>query len=183
MTEGGAFVPLVALRERRESDVALGQRLNERISRLLRRSLHVRQVDAGSCNGCDWEIQSLLGPTYDIQRLGIDIVASPRHADLLLVTGSVTRNLELAALRTYEAMPAPGLVIAVGACACGGGILQGSYCTAGGVGNVLPVDVFIPGCPPRPQALIQGILLAVDRMGQKLHGGRIEADDSPSHRP
>src|SRR5215211_688615 len=153
----------------RQTDEELGNKLERRIRGLLRRSLHVRHLDSGSCNGCDWEIQALLGPVYDIQRLGIDIVASPRHADLLLVTGSVTRNLELAALATYEAMPAPGLVVAVGACACGGGVLQGSYCTAGGVSNVLPVDVFIPGCPPRPQALIHGLLLALDRLEQKLH--------------
>jgi Ni,Fe-hydrogenase III small subunit len=158
----------------RHGNEDLGDRLSQRIQGLVRRSLHVRHLDAGSCNGCDWEIQALLGPVYDIQRLGIDIVASPRHADLLLVTGSVTRNLEQAALATYEAMPAPGLVVAVGACACGGGVLQGSYCTAGGVGNVLPVDVSIPGCPPRPQALIHGLLLALDRMEQKRH--RIELE-------
>lgn len=146
-----------------------GDRLANRIRGLLRRSLHVRHLDAGSCNGCDWEIQALLGPVYDVQRLGIDVVASPRHADLLLVTGSVTRNLHQAALATYEAMPEPRLVVAVGACACGGGVLQGSYCTAGGVGNVLPVDVSIPGCPPRPHALIHGLLLALDRLDQKLH--------------
>ena len=148
---------------------ALAARLGARIHLVLRRSLHLRQLDSGSCNGCDWEIQALLGPAYDIQRLGIDIVASPRHADLLLVTGSVTRNLEPALMRTYEAMPEPRLVVAVGACACGGGVLQGSYCTAGGVPNVLPVDVFIPGCPPRPLALIQGLLIALSRLEPKLH--------------
>jgi Ni,Fe-hydrogenase III small subunit len=142
--------------------------LTTRIQHLLRRSLHIRHLDAGSCNGCDWEIQALLGPVYDIQRLGIDIVASPRHADLLLVTGSVTRHLEQAARLTYDAMPDPRLVVAVGACACGGGVLQGSYCTAGGVPNVLPVDVFIPGCPPRPQALIHGLLVALDRLEPRL---------------
>jgi Ni,Fe-hydrogenase III small subunit len=146
----------------------VAERLSARIRGLLRRSLHVRHLDAGSCNGCDWEIQALLGPVYDVQRLGIDVVASPRHADLLLVTGSVTRHLERAALATYEAMPAPRLVVAVGACACGGGVLQGSYCTAGGVGRVLPVDVFVPGCPPRPQALIHGLLVALDRLGPRL---------------
>lgn len=148
---------------------ALAARLGARIQSLLRRSLHIRHLDAGSCNGCDWEIQALLGPIYDIQRLGIDVVASPRHADLLLVTGSVTRHLEEAALTTYEAMPEPRLVVAVGACACGGGVLQGSYCTAGGVANVLPVDVFIPGCPPRPQALIHGLLVALGKLEPKLH--------------
>jgi Ni,Fe-hydrogenase III small subunit len=160
------------------SEVELGDRLAGRIRSLLRRSLHVRHLDAGSCNGCDWEIQALLGPVYDVQRLGIDVVASPRHADLLLVTGSVTRNLEQAALATYEAMPEPRLVVAVGACACGGGVLQGSYCTAGGVGNVLPVDIFVPGCPPRPQALIHGLLLAVERLGARLERTDLEVATS-----
>ena len=154
------------------AETALAERLGARIHALLRRSLHIRHLDAGSCNGCDWEIQALLGPVYDIQRLGIDIVASPRHADLLLVTGSVTRHLEQAALTAYEAMPEPRMVVAVGACACGGGVLQGSYCTAGGVPNVLPVDVFIPGCPPRPQALIHGLLVALERWEPKLHATR-----------
>jgi Ni,Fe-hydrogenase III small subunit len=165
------IVPTVRARARTQDETvdAIGERLGARIRGLLKRSLHIRHLDAGSCNGCDWEIQALLGPVYDIQRLGIDIVASPRHADMVLVTGSVTRHLEQAARRTYEAMPQPGLVVAVGACACGGGVLQGTYCTAGGVANVLPVDVFIPGCPPRPQALIHGLLLALDRMEQKLY--------------
>ncbi|HUG15733.1 MAG TPA: hypothetical protein VMM78_12050, partial [Thermomicrobiales bacterium] len=129
----GRIPQLLTISTGTDSTAELAGRLGRRIHGLLRRSLHVRHLDAGSCNGCDWEIQALLGPVYDIQRLGIDIVASPRHADLLLVTGSVTRNLELAALATYEAMPEPRLVVAVGACACGGGVLQGSYCTAGGV--------------------------------------------------
>jgi Ni,Fe-hydrogenase III small subunit len=167
------IVPEVWARERETAD-ALGDRLGARIRGLLRRSLHVRHLDAGSCNGCDWEIQTLLGPVYDIQRLGIDFVASPRHADMVLVTGSVTRNLEAAARATYEAMPEPRLVVAVGACACGGGVLQGSYCTAGGVGNVLPVDVYIPGCPPRPQALIHGLLVALDRLEPKLRRCTVE---------
>ncbi len=178
MIEASSVSPLVvptlrsAIPEAGENSDALADRLTQRIRQLLRRSLHVRHLDAGSCNGCDWEIQALLGPVYDIQRLGIDIVASPRHADLLLVTGSVTRHLEQAARMTYEAMPEPRLVVAVGACACGGGVLQGSYCTAGGVSNVLPVDVFIPGCPPRPQALIHGLLVALDRREPRL--GRTE---------
>jgi Ni,Fe-hydrogenase III small subunit len=154
--------------ERVRRDRDLGDRLHRRIHGLLQRSLHVRHLDAGSCNGCDWEIQALLGPVYDIQRLGIDVVASPRHADLLLVTGSVTRNLEAAVLATYEAMPRPGLVVAVGACACGGGPFQGSYAAAESVADVLPVDVYIPGCPPRPQALIHGLLVALDRLEPKL---------------
>jgi Ni,Fe-hydrogenase III small subunit len=167
-----AALPIVPRLRARDASSAperdLADRLSARIRTVLRRSLHVRQLDAGSCNGCDWEIQALLGPVYDVQRLGIDVVASPRHADLLLVTGSVTRNLEAAARATYEAMPEPRLVVAVGACACGGGVLQGSYCTAGGVANVLPVDLFIPGCPPRPQALLYGLLTAVGRMQPRL---------------
>lgn len=134
------------------------------VRRRLGRSLHVRHLDAGSCNGCDWEIAALLNPYHDLQRLGIDIVASPRHADLLLVTGVMTRNLEDAALRTYEAMPEPRLVVAVGACAISGGVFAGSYAGRDGIGEVLPVDVFVPGCPPRPEALIHGLLVAVGRM-------------------
>jgi Ni,Fe-hydrogenase III small subunit len=138
--------------------------LRRRIQGRLRRSLHIRHLDAGSCNGCDWEIATLLNPYYDLQRLGIDFVASPRHADLLLVTGVMTRNLEEAALRTYEAMPEPRLVVAVGACAISGGVFAGTYAARDGVGDVLPVDVLVPGCPPRPEALIQGLLVAVGRM-------------------
>jgi Ni,Fe-hydrogenase III small subunit/formate hydrogenlyase subunit 6/NADH:ubiquinone oxidoreductase subunit I len=148
--------------------VALGEALSERIRRSLRRSLHIRHCDSGSENSCDWEINALLNPVYDVQRLGIDFVASPRHADLLLVTGAVTRNLEPALRATYEAMPAPRLVVAVGDEACSGGILQGSYAVAGGVDRVIPVDVYIPGDPPRPQALIQGLLVALGRLAPKL---------------
>jgi Ni,Fe-hydrogenase III small subunit len=140
-----------------------GSRLAEAIRRGVGRSLHVRHLDAGSCNGCDWEINALLNPYHDVQRFGVDFVASPRHADVLLVTGTMTRNLEEAAVRTYEAMPEPRLVIAVGACAISGGVFAGSYAGRDGIGEVLPVDVLIPGCPPRPEALIQGLLLAMDR--------------------
>ena len=138
--------------------------LRRAIRRTLRRSLHVRHLDAGSCNGCDWEIAALLNPIHDVQRLGIDFVASPRHADLLLVTGIMTRNLEDAARRTYEAMPEPRLVVAVGACAISGGVFAGTYAGHSGIGEVLPVDVYVPGCPPRPEALIHGLLVAVGRM-------------------
>lgn len=139
-------------------------RLRRAIHRQLGRSLHVRHLDAGSCNGCDWEIAALLNPYHDIQRLGIDVVASPRHADLLLVTGVMTRNLEDAAVRTYQAMPEPRLVVAVGACAISGGVFAGTYAARDGVAGTLPVDVFVSGCPPRPEALIQGLLVAVGRM-------------------
>jgi len=148
--------PRPRLDEERELATAIAARLG--------RSLHVRHLDVGSCNGCDWEIAALLNPIHDVQRLGIDFVASPRHADLLLVTGVMTRNLEEAALRTYEAMPEPRLVVAVGACAISGGVFAGTYAARDGIGGVLPVDVFIPGCPPRPEALIHGLLLAMGRM-------------------
>jgi Ni,Fe-hydrogenase III small subunit/formate hydrogenlyase subunit 6/NADH:ubiquinone oxidoreductase subunit I len=133
----------------------------------LGRSLALRHLDAGSCNACDWELTALLNPVYDVRRLGIDFVASPRHADGVIVTGPVTRNLELAVRRTYEAVPDPRIVIAVGACATSGGIVGRGYASAGGVAEVLPVDAFIPGCPPRPEAIIFGILLAVGRMVER----------------
>jgi Ni,Fe-hydrogenase III small subunit len=134
------------------------------IARRLKRSLHIRHLDSGACNGCDWELTALLNPYYDIQRLGLDFVASPRHADLLLVTGAMTRNLQEAARLTYEAMPQPRLVVAVGACAIGGGVFSNTYAASGSVDAVLPVDVFIPGCPPRPEAIIHGLLLAAGRL-------------------
>lgn len=127
----------------------------------LGRSIQIRHLDGGSCNACDWEMTTLTGPVYDVQRLGFDFVASPRHADLLMVTGPVTRNLEIAVRRTFNATPAPKIVVAVGTCACSGGICGQSYASAGGVDQILPVDVYIPGCPPRPQALIQGLLQAM----------------------
>lgn len=133
-------------------------------NKIFGRSVHIRHLDAGSCNGCDWEMTALTGPVYDIQRLGFDFVASPRHADILMVTGPVTRNLEIAARKTFNAVPAPKLVVAVGACACSGGICGKSYASSGGVNNILPVDVNIPGCPPRPQALIHGLMSAVNRL-------------------
>jgi Ni,Fe-hydrogenase III small subunit/formate hydrogenlyase subunit 6/NADH:ubiquinone oxidoreductase subunit I len=137
--------------------------LRERIRGRLRRSLHVRQVDAGSCNGCELEIAATTNPLFDLERFGIHFVASPRHADVLLVTGPVTRNMEIALRRTYEAAPEPRVVVAVGACGCSGGIFgQGTYAAVGGVDRVLPVDVYIPGCPPRPQAILNGLLVAMD---------------------
>ena len=137
-------------------------RLRERIRGRLGRSLHVRMVDAGSCNGCELEIAATANPVYDLERFGIHLVASPRHADLLLVTGPVTRNMEIALRRTYEAAPDPRVVVAVGACGSSGGIFgEGTYAAIGGVDRVLPVDVYIPGCPPRPQAILNGLLVAM----------------------
>jgi Ni,Fe-hydrogenase III small subunit/formate hydrogenlyase subunit 6/NADH:ubiquinone oxidoreductase subunit I len=151
-----------------ESVEALGQQIKERTAQIFGRSLHIREVDAGSCNGCEVEIVGLNSPIYDIERFGIHFVASPRHADMLLVTGPVTRNMELALKNTYDATPEPRLVVAVGACGCSGGIFGQNYATVGSVDRVVPVDVYIPGCPPNPHALLHGILLAVDRAAQKL---------------
>jgi Ni,Fe-hydrogenase III small subunit/formate hydrogenlyase subunit 6/NADH:ubiquinone oxidoreductase subunit I len=139
-------------------------RVAAEIHRVLGRSLHLRHLDSGSCNACDWELSALLNPVYDVRRLGIDFVASPRHADGVTVTGSVTRNLETAVRRTIEAIPEPRLVIAAGACAISGGIAGRGYASAGGVDQALPVDVYIPGCPPRPEAIIFGILVALGRL-------------------
>jgi Ni,Fe-hydrogenase III small subunit/formate hydrogenlyase subunit 6/NADH:ubiquinone oxidoreductase subunit I len=144
----------------------LGQKIKNRASKFFGRSLHIREVDAGSCNGCEIEITGLNSPIYDIERFGIHFVASPRHADMLLVTGPVTRNMELALRKTYEATPEPRLVVAVGACGCSGGIFGQSYATCGGVDSVIPVDVYIPGCPPNPHALLHGILTAMGRANQ-----------------
>jgi len=136
--------------------------LKQRIRGRLGRSLHVRQVDAGSCNGCELEIAATANPVFDLERFGIHFVASPRHADVLLVTGPVTRNMEIALRRTYEAAPEPRIVVAVGACGCSGGIFgEGTYASVGGVDRVVPVDVYVPGCPPRPQAILNGLLVAM----------------------
>jgi Ni,Fe-hydrogenase III small subunit/formate hydrogenlyase subunit 6/NADH:ubiquinone oxidoreductase subunit I len=160
-TGRGAFMGEVADRGRSVAESA--SRLRERIRGRLGRSLHVRQVDAGSCNGCELEIAATANPLYDLERFGIHFVASPRHADLLLVTGPVTRNMEVALLRTYEAAPEPRIVVAVGACGCSGGIFgEGTYASVGGVDRVVPVDVYVPGCPPRPQAILNGLLVAMD---------------------
>ena len=134
------------------------------IRRTFGRSLQIREVDSGSCNACDSEINALNNPFNDIERLGIKFVASPRHADMLLVTGAATRNMQLALAKTYNATPSPTLVVAVGACACSGGIFKDTYATSNGIDRIVPVDVYIPGCPPRPQAIIYGILKALDRV-------------------
>ena len=152
-----------------DSDAGAARAASE-IHKVLGRSLHLRHLDAGSCNACDWELTALLNPVYDVRRLGIDFVASPRHADGVVVTGPVTRNLETAVRRTVEAIPEPRIVIAVGACAASGGIVGESYASAGGVDKVLPVDIYIPGCPPRPEAIIFGILVALGRLdARRLH--------------
>jgi Ni,Fe-hydrogenase III small subunit/NAD-dependent dihydropyrimidine dehydrogenase PreA subunit len=133
------------------------------IGALLGRALNIREVDAGSCNGCEAEIVALTNPYYDLERFGIHFVASPKHADMLLVTGPVTRNMMEAVKQTYAATPDPKLVVAVGACGCGGGIFAGSHAVVGGIDAVIPVDAYIPGCPPTPAMLLSGILQALRR--------------------
>jgi Ni,Fe-hydrogenase III small subunit len=140
---------------------ALSQQLDAAVLQRLGRALTIRHVDAGSCNGCELEIHALGNPYYNLEGLGIKFVASPRHADLLLVTGPVSRNMEVALRRTYDAMPAPKLVVAVGDCGCTGGIFGESYASLGRISNVLPVDVAVPGCPPHPADILQAILTAV----------------------
>lgn len=151
------------------------QRLQEEILRVFGSALSIRHVDAGSCNGCELEIHALNNAYYNIEGLGIKFVASPRHADLLLVTGPVSRHMATALQRTYDATPEPKLVVAIGDCACDGGMF-GSNCAAGGgesyascgkVSNVIPVDVAVSGCPPTPTAILQGILTAISTPKQK----------------
>jgi Ni,Fe-hydrogenase III small subunit len=132
--------------------------VRSQFQKLLGRALNIRQLDAGSCNGCEAEISALTNTYYDLERFGIHFVASPKHADMLLVTGPVTRNMAEAVRATYEAVPAPKLVVAVGACGCSGGLFEGSHAVVGAVDAVIPVDRYIPGCPPTPAMILSGIL-------------------------
>jgi Ni,Fe-hydrogenase III small subunit len=144
-----------------DASLRLRESLNEHIRTVLGRALCIRHVDAGSCNGCELEIHALNNPLYNLEGLGIRFVASPRHADLLLVTGPVAANMEVALRRTHAAMPDPKLVVALGDCGCTGGIFGESYASRGRVSNVIPVDVAVPGCPPSPVRILQGILTAL----------------------
>ena len=146
-----------------EEDSKAVQRIHEDILDILGQALAIREVDAGSCNGCELEINALNNPYYNLEGLGIRFVASPRHADMLLVTGPVSRNMEEALRRTYDATPEPRLVVAIGDCGCTGGIFGESYATCGAVSSVLPVDATVPGCPPPPLEILRGILSAVRR--------------------
>jgi Ni,Fe-hydrogenase III small subunit len=146
-----------------EENQAEASRIQAELLSILGDALAIREVDTGSCNGCEMEINALGNPYYNIGGLGIRFVASPRHADMLLVTGPVSRNMEMALKRTYEATPEPKLVVAVGDCACNGGIFGESYATCGRVDKVIPVDVTVPGCPPEPVEILRGILQAVRR--------------------
>lgn len=147
--------------------IELVRKVEAEIQCHLGRALAIREVDAGSCNGCEIEISGLTGPVYDSERFGIHFVASPRHADMLLVTGPVTRNMEVPLLKTYDATPAPKLVVAVGDCAKHCGVFKGSYAIIGSVDQVIPVDVFVLGCPPEPTDILNGILAALDRRPHK----------------
>jgi Ni,Fe-hydrogenase III small subunit len=140
-------------------------RIQSEILRLLGRALAIRHVDAGSCNGCELEIHALNNPYYNIEGAGIRFVASPRHADLLLVTGPVARNMQIAVRRAWDATPDPKLVVAIGDCACTGGVFGESYASCGRVANVIPVDVVVPGCPPPPLEILRGIFRAIQRRG------------------
>ena len=146
-----------------DEDLRVRDALERRIREVLGRALCIRQVDAGSCNGCELEIHGISNPYYNIEGLGIRFVASPRHADMLLVTGPVSRNMQEALRRTYDAVPEPKLVVAIGDCGCTGGIFGEGYASCGRIANVIPVDVAVPGCPPPPAAIMQGILTAVQR--------------------
>ena len=157
-----------------ESLSATTQRLSAAMLQQLGRALVIRHIDAGSCNGCELEIHALNNPYYNLEAIGIKFAASPRHADLLLVTGPVAKNMEVAVKRAYAATPEPKLVVAVGDCGCTGGIFGESYASCGRVANVIPVDVSIPGCPPTPLQLMQGILAAI-APAKASEGGATEA--------
>ncbi len=150
-----------------EEALRLRESLQAQIREIVGRALCIRQVDAGSCNGCELEIHALNNPVYNIEGLGIRFVASPRHADLLLVTGPVSRHMETALRRTYDATPDPKLVVAVGDCGCDGGVFGESYASAGRVSNIIPVDVAVPGCPPHPNRILAGILTAISNRNGK----------------
>ncbi|HAG51590.1 MAG TPA: hydrogenase [Deltaproteobacteria bacterium] len=150
-------LPLLAEAEIEE----VGARLEDAIGRRFSKSLTIRMVDAGSCNGCELEIHAINNPIYNCERFGIHFTASPRFADMLLVTGPVSRNMEIALRRTYNAAPSPKLVVAVGDCGYNGGIFGESYASLGGVGKIIPVDVYVHGCPPKPADILSGILRAV----------------------
>ncbi len=146
----------------------MNDRMNKALEWCFKKSIWVYHVNAGGCNGCDIEILDALTPYYDVERFGIKLVHTPRHADALLVAGPVTRQVRERVLRIYDATPDPKLVIGVGSCAMGGGIWHNSYATLGGLGNVLPVAIYIPGCPPRPEAILYGVAQALGIVPQQV---------------
>jgi Ni,Fe-hydrogenase III small subunit len=156
----------------RDDTLRVADQLQSRILEILGRALCIRAIDAGSCNGCELEIHALNNPLYNIEGLGIRFVASPRHADMLLITGPVAKNMEVALRRTYEATPDPKLVVAIGDCGCTGGIFGESYASCGRVSNVVAVDVTVPGCPPNPRQILSGILTAISKAGSEIPRSR-----------
>ncbi len=162
---------------RRAAAASDGIRLKREIRRIFGRSLHIRHVDAGSCNGCESELQALNNPYYNLHRFGVFFTPSPRFADLLLVTGPVTYAMHGPLLETYEAMPEPRFVMATGTCAVSGGTNGGGYACGNGLDGVLPVDVYLPGCPPNPPAIVHALLMLLGRMPQRVHGGQIACAD------
>ena len=169
---GKAGIPSEPAPDIGEAAQAEVSRIQTELLDILGQALTIREVDAGSCNGCELEINALGNPYYNLEGLGIKFVASRRHADMLLVTGPVSRNMETALKRTYDATPEPKLVVAVGDCGCDGGLFGESYASCGRVANVIPVDEVIPGCPPPPLAILRGILKAVRRRVTP-RGGRV----------
>jgi len=155
-----------------EDSLRVREILQGKIRAVLGRALSIRHIDAGSCNGCELEIHALNNPLYNLEGLGMRFVASPRHADLLLVTGPVSRHMHAALVRTYEATPAPKLVVAIGDCGCTGGVFGENYASCGRISNVIPVDVAVPGCPPTPTRILAGILTAVTDSQAVHRGGR-----------
>jgi Ni,Fe-hydrogenase III small subunit len=155
-----------------DDTLRIADRLQSRILDVLGRALCIRAIDAGSCNGCELEIHALNNPHYNIEGLGIRFVASPRHADLLLITGPVAKNMEVALRRTYDATPDPKLVVAIGDCGCTGGIFGESYASCGRVSNIVPVDVAVPGCPPNPRQILSGILTAISKIAPEISSSR-----------
>lgn len=151
-----------------------GVELAAQIRRVFKRSLHIRHVDAGSCNGCESELQALNNPFYNLHRLGLFFTPSPRFADLLLVTGPVTYAMRAPLLEAYRGMPEPRWVMAVGTCAVSGGVAEGGYACGNGLDGVLPVDIYLPGCPPNPAALIHALLMLVGRAEQHVQGGQLD---------
>ncbi|MZI92651.1 NADH-quinone oxidoreductase subunit NuoB [Vibrio sp. CAIM 722] len=156
------------------------EKLKEVLLKQIKRSAYVYRVDCGGCNGCEIEIFAATTPVYDTERFGIKVVASPRHADILLFTGAVTRAMRAPALRAYEAAPDPKIVVSYGACGCDGGIFHDLYCVWGGTDKIVPVDVYIPGCPPTPAATIYGFAVALGLLEQKMHSKEHQADKEPA---
>jgi Ni,Fe-hydrogenase III small subunit/ferredoxin len=167
----------------RGEEEPLVSEMRRRIDHAYGRSLRIREVDAGSCNGCDYEVNALNNPFNDLERFGIQFVASPRHADMLLVTGCPTRNMEQPLIKTFNATPDPKLVVAVGACACSGGIFRDLYATENGIDRVIPVDVYVPGCPPRPQAILHALFKALEGVRPMPRGQGSPDGEGISHEP